>query len=49
MFQEFGSDHLSILLTVPFSSISYFNKRPFNFQETRLDDFAYFFKPRDKR
>ena len=43
--QDLGSDHLSILLSIPLSPIFRPNKRPpsFNFQKARWDGFASYF------
>ena len=40
-----GSDHLQILLSVPFFPVFHPNEHPpfFNFQKSRWDDFAYYF------
>ena len=40
-----GSDHLPILLTIPFSPVFRPNGRPFSFnsQKARWNDFAYYF------
>ena len=45
MLQDLGSDHLSILLSVPLSPVFRPNERPpsFNFQKARWDDFASYF------
>ena len=45
MFQDLGSDHLPILLTIPLSQVFCPNERllSFNFQKACWDDFAYFF------
>ena len=42
MLQDFGSDHLPILLSIPLSSVFRPNERPpsFNFQKARWDGFA---------
>ena len=43
--QDLGSNHLTILLSVPLSPVFCPNERPpsFNFQEARRDDFACYF------
>ena len=43
--QDFGSDHLPILLSVPLSLVFHPNERPasFNFQKARWDGFASYF------
>ena len=43
--QDLGSDHLSILLSIPLSPVFRPNERPpsFNFQKARWDDFASYF------
>ena len=43
--QHLGSDHLSILLTIPLSLVYRPNKHPplFSFQKARWDDFAFYF------
>ena len=45
MFQDLGSDHLPILLSVPLSPVYHPNERPpsFNFQKARWDSFAFHF------
>ena len=45
MLQDLGSDHLSILLSIPLSSVFRPNERPpsSNFQKARWDDFASYF------
>ena len=43
--QDLGSDHLTILLSVPLSPVFHHNERPpsFNFQKARWDGFASYF------
>ena len=45
MFQNLGSDHLPVLLTVPLATVFRFNEHlfSFNFQKARWDDFAFYF------
>ena len=45
MFQDLGSDHLPILLTITLSPVFRPNKRPpsFNFQKARWNGFAFYF------
>ena len=45
VFQDLGSDHLPILLSIPLSPVFHPNERPpsFNFQKARWDDFASYF------
>ena len=45
LLQDLGSDHLPVLLTVPFSPVFRPNERLpyFNFQKARWDDFALYF------
>ena len=45
MLQDLGSDHLSILLSIPLSPIFCLNEHPlsFNFQKACWDDFALYF------
>ena len=45
MLQDLGSDHLPILLSVPFSPVSCPNEHPpsFNFPKARWDDFVSYF------